>query len=235
MHLRTLLPLALCVPSLTAQNALSDQQRAEIRQIVREEIHAAIAELHKGQAVVASPKVLHAGPVQFEVVEAKPDAAKTVKPGKGEVVELTDITEGVQEGPGGDAKGFTFQLDDGKVVRLGGKDVKVFTFGEGDEGGKDKSKAFTFQIDGKNVVRLDGKAAEGAKGACCCEESAANGACCEIVIDGDGAAKAEKAKKAGKKKKGKKGKKSKDEDDGKELSFRATPAAGTVTVVGAAK
>ncbi|MEO6596168.1 MAG: hypothetical protein ABIP94_15580 [Planctomycetota bacterium] len=302
MRLSALLPLALCVTSLTAQHGFSDEQRAELRQLLREEIRAALKELHSGQtqAVVASPKGMHAGPVRLDVVEAKPDgamaaakdghggskawvlhadgkAAKVIhlgdndlafdvktdadakvaklvkKAAKGQMVELLDVTEGGPRTQGGDAKGITFQFEGGKLLHLGGKDAKVFTTG-GDEGGQNKQpKVFTFSIDGKvdgkNVVQLDSKSAEACEGEACCEEGGAKGACCEVVIEGGSATKAEKAEKAAKAekaerkgtkdKKDKKGKKKnkqgKKAEVGKQISFGAMPAAGTLRVVGAAK
>ncbi|MFO1076375.1 MAG: hypothetical protein U1E73_01460 [Planctomycetota bacterium] len=143
MRSSTLLPLFLCATSLAAQNAFSDEQRTELRKIIREEIQAAMKDLHGtggGMWTMSSP-----GEFKFkgEAAKAKPqqftfhiDGNDKVGAAKGQVVELLDVTD---EAPktakkAKAVKTMALQLDGDHVVKLGDGEAKAFVLGDGGTG-----------------------------------------------------------------------------------------------------
>lgn len=148
MRLATLAALSFCATTLTAQ-AFTEAQRAELRQIIREEIHSAVKDLHKGGApmVVAGEPLKTAGTKTFTFhIDGNGGAGKA-----GEVVELVDVTEEPKAMPpkavAKKAKGqqaLALKVDGGHLTKLGDSMV-------------DLSRGMVLTMDGAHVVKLEGK------------------------------------------------------------------------------
>ncbi|MCA8976266.1 MAG: hypothetical protein KDC98_16215 [Planctomycetes bacterium] len=113
MRLSTLLTFSLCLAPLAAQHGFSQEQRAELREIIRSEIRAAIKEMHSSHATATTDNdgarlfgllnrlestTSKAEPRIVRAVHGTPatinEDVKVVLEGKGEVVGLDDITFG---------------------------------------------------------------------------------------------------------------------------------------------